>query len=320
VIAAAGLSLVEGCAFPVQIRNSTTVRRIAYITGAPVASEDDALRLGLREHGWTEGDNLAIERRYYGGSAAIAVEQVQEVLSAGAELIVTAGSIATVAASSATNGVPIVMVGVVDPVGLGIVSNLAHPGANLTGNAYQAGPLASKQLELLRDVTSGGSRVALLFNPESPGNVANAREHHAIAPALGLDLQDVPVREAAEIPAAFDALRTMKPDSMRLLSEEVFNAHKVEWLGFASTERLPAMYQQLNWVAAGGLMAYLANLEELIRRGGIQVDKILRGARPGDLPIEQPTRFEFHINRKTAESLGITIPDHVAVQVTHWIE
>jgi len=159
-----------------------------------------------------------------------------------------------------------------------------------------------------------------LWNPDSPGNAANAREHHAIAPALGLRLHDVPVRTTEDIAPAFEAIRAIRPHALRLLSEEVFNAHKPDWLDFAASERLPAMYQQLNWVAAGGLMAYLADLEDLYRRSGTPIDKILRGAKAGDLPIEQPTSFEFHVHRTTAQMLGLTIPRDVAAQVTRWFE
>ena len=210
------------------------------------------------------------------------------------------------------------MLGVVDPVGLGLVSSLARPDANLTGNTYGAPNMASKQLELLRDVAGGISRVAFLWNPESPGNRGNARDHQAAAPDLGLELLDVPVRTPAEISTVLDNIRMMKPQAMRVLSDPVFNDYKPQWLGFARSERLPAMYQQLDWVREGGLMAYVADNVELARRGAYYVDRLLRGAKPSELPIEQPTSFEFYMNAATAESLDITIQPEIAVQVTKW--
>jgi putative ABC transport system substrate-binding protein len=316
-----GLSIVGSCA-PNSVPwagGSGTTHRVGFMSGAPVAAEDKAFQAGLREHGFVEGQNVVLERRYYAGSADLATSHVAELLKLGVEVLLTGGSTATVAAKMVTSSVPIVMVGVVDPTGLGLVTNLARPEGNLTGNAYQAGPLAEKQLELLRDVAPALTRIAFLWSPESPGNVANARSHHQVAPALGLDLFDVPVRRPDEIPTAFDRIRAMKPHALRLLSETVFNQHKPEWLGFAADEHLPAMYQQLDWVTAGGLMAYLADLEDQFQRGGAYVGRLLRGARPRDLPLEQPARFEFHLNVTTAQGLGLSIPTDVAAQVTRWI-
>jgi putative ABC transport system substrate-binding protein len=296
------------------------VRRIGYMSGAYVEAEEDALQAGLRQHGWVEGESLLIERRFHGGLGRTAADQMAELLDQQVEVLMTFGSTATAAAKAATPSIPIVMVGVGDPVGLGLVSNLARPDANLTGNTYGAPNLASKQLELLRDVAPATSRIAFLWNPEAPGNQGNAREHHAVAPALGLDLQDVLVRVPEDIAPSCDIIRGIGSDALRLLSDSVFNQHKPEWLGFAASQRLPAMYQQLDWVPAGGLMAYLPDNLDLARRGGSYVDKILRGAKPGDLPIEQPTRYEFSVNSTTAQALGLNIPEPVSVQVTQWIQ
>jgi putative ABC transport system substrate-binding protein len=296
------------------------VRRLGYMTAAYVEAEQDALQEGLRQHGWIEGENLVIERRFHGGRAETGANQVAELLHLQVEVLITFGSLPTAAAKEATSSIPIVMLGVVDPVGLGLVSSLARPDANLTGNTYGTPNLASKQLELLRDVAPAVSRIAFMWNPEAPGNRGNARAHHAAALALGLDLQDVLVRTPEEIPPAFEMIRSIRPDALRLLSETVFNQYKPEWLGFAASQRLPAMYQQLEWVPAGGLMAYLPDNLDLARRGGSYVDKILRGTKPADLPIEQPTRYEFYVNRTTAQALGLTVPGEIAVQVTKWVE
>jgi putative ABC transport system substrate-binding protein len=322
-VSVAGLGLVAGCGLPLPMTTGPKVRRIGYMSGASVEAEEEAIRIEFSRHGWIEGDNLVIERRFY-RSAENAARQAAELVSQQVEVLMTAGSTATAAARAATSSIPIVMIGVVDPVGVGFVSNLARPDANLTGNAYEAGPLASKQLEILRDIAPGIapgiSRIAFLWNPQSPGNAANARSHHALAPSLGLDLHDVQVRTAEEIPRALEAIHRIGPDALRLLPEEVFNRHKSAWLGFAAEERLPAMYQQLDWVAAGGLMAYLADIVDLYRRGVAYVDRILRGAKPSSMPIEQPTVFEFQVNRTTAEALGITVPRDIALQVTKWLE
>jgi putative ABC transport system substrate-binding protein len=304
----AGLGVIGGCGLAIPSQSKPRLRRVGYMSGAAVEAEEAAILDAFRQHGWVEGDNLVLERRFYGGSAQTAANQAAELLRLDMEVLLTGGSTATAAAKAASSTVPIVMVGVGDPVGLGFVSNFGRPGANLTGNAYEAGSIASKQLELLRDISPGVSRIAFLWSPESPGNRSNARAHHEVAPVLGLD----------EIPAAFEMIMRMKPDALRFLSEEVFNRHKPEWLGFAASQRLPAMYQQLDWVAAGGLMAYLADNLDLFRRGVGYVDRILRGAKPGDLPIEQPNMFEFHVNAATAQALGMRIPTDVAAQVTRW--
>jgi putative ABC transport system substrate-binding protein len=295
------------------------VRRLGYVSGAYVEAEEEALQSGLRKYGWVEGQNLLIERRFSGDRTDVASEHMAELLhERQVELLVTAGSLATAAAKAATSSVPIVMLGVTDPVGQGLVASLARPGNNITGNTYQAPQLASKQLQLLMEVAPTVSRIAFLWNPQNPGMRATAPDHHAAARALGVELQDVLVTLPEEIEQAFETIRNNGLQALRVLSGVAFNQHKSEWLGFAARQRLPAMYQQLEWVPAGGLMVYVANNNDLIRRGGSHVDRILRGARPGDLPIEQPTTFEFYMNLTTAHELGLNIPDSIAIQVTQW--
>ena len=203
------------------------------------------------------------------------------------------------------------------PGSLGL-RRLARPETNITGNTYQAPQLASKPLQLLTEVAPMVSRIAFLWNPQTPGMIASAPDHHAAARALGVALQDVLVTVHEEIEQAFETIRNTELQALRVLSDVAFNQHKPKWLGFAASQRLPAMYQQLDWVPAGGLMVYVANNNDLIRRGGSYVDRILRGSRPGDLPIEQPTAFEFYMNLTTAQELGLNIPDSIAVQVTRW--
>jgi putative ABC transport system substrate-binding protein len=296
------------------------VRRIGFMSGAYVEAEEEALQAGLRQHGWIEGENLLIERRFYGGHAETAASQVAELLDQQVEVLMTFGSVTTAAAKEATSSIPIVMIGVGDPVGIGLVSNLAHPEANITGNTYAPPELASKQLQLLTDVAPAASRIALVWNPGVPSHPVNAAQHHAAASVLGIELHDVLVRVPEDIAPAFETIRGIDAGALRLLSDVVFNQHKPEWLGFADSQQLPAMYQQLEWVPAGGLMAYLADNMDLARRGGSYVDKILRGAKPSDLPIEQPTRFKFYMNRTVIQALGLNIPERVSVQVSQWFE
>jgi putative ABC transport system substrate-binding protein len=301
-------------------RRPHAVRRIGYMSGAYVESIQEAFQTGLREHGWIEGENLLIERRFYGDLAMTSANQVAELLDQHVEVLITFGSTATSAAKAATQSIPIVMLGVGDPVGLGLVSNLARPDANLTGNTYGApNPCIEAAGTLERRSPCYVAR-RLPVESGNPGNGGNAREHHAAAAALGLNLQDVLVRVPEDIVPSFDIIRRIGADALRLLSETVFNQHKPEWLGFAASQRLPAMYQQLDWVRAGGLMAYLPDNIDLARRGGSYVDKILRGAKPGDLPIEQPTRYEFYLNGTTAQALGLNIPEPVSIQVTGWFQ
>jgi len=316
----AALGLLGGCGLSVPMSTRSRVRRVGFMSGAYVEEEEQALQAGLREYGWIEGENLVIERRFYGGRAESAAGLMEDMLSQQVDVLMTFGSTATVAAKAATSTIPIVMIGVGDPVSIGLVSSLAHPEANLTGNTYAPPDLGSKQLQLLMDVAPISSRTAFLWNPGVPGHVPNAAQHHVAARALGMDLVDVLVRAPEDIAPAFDTIRSIGVGALRLLSDVVFNQHKPEWLGFAASQRLPGMYQQLEWIPAGGLMAYLADNLDLARRAGAYVNRILLGAKPSELPIEDPTRYELYVNHTTARTLGLTIPPHVEVQVTRWFE
>jgi putative ABC transport system substrate-binding protein len=295
----------------------TPLRRIGYLTGERwIDSDWEAFQSGLREHGWIEGENLHIEQRTHGGQADVADQMAAELVAREVELLVAAGSTAAGAAKKATSTIPVVMLGVNDPVGQGLVSNLARPDSNVTGSTFLVPHLASKQLELFKEVAPAMTRIALLWNPQNPSQRLQAPEHHLAAAGLGFEMHDVLVRTPEEIEPAFNTILEHRSEGLRVLSDPVFNQYKPRWLGFAAQHRLPAMYQQLEWVPLGGLMAYVASNTALRRRIAYYVDRILRGVQPADLPIEQPTTFEFHLNLTTAAALGLSLSEGVRLQLT----
>jgi putative ABC transport system substrate-binding protein len=295
----------------------TAIRRIGYLTGERwIDSDWEAFQSGLRELGWFEGQNLEIEQRVHGGQTDAAAQMAAELFDLGVELLVAAGSTSAGAAKRASSTTPIVMLGVTDPVGQGLVTNLARPEGNVTGSTYLVPHLASKQLELFKDVAPTVSRIAMLWNPQNPSQRVQAPEHHTAAADLGLQMHDVLVRTPDDIEPAFETILEQRSQGLRVLSDPVFNQYKPQWLGFAAQHRLPAMYQQLEWIPAGGLMAYVASNTALRRRIAYYIDRILRGASPADLPVEQPTTFEFHLNVSTAAALGLNLSESVMLQVT----
>ncbi len=277
------------------------------ITGDP---RWQAFVQGLREHGYLPGQNLFIECRWTGGQAERAPALAAELVSLTPDLIVADGySFNILAIMQATRTIPIVMVNVNDPVGKGLVASLAHPGGNLTGLTEGVGVgVVGKQLQILKEAVPKASRVAFLHSPAAVPDPARQREQEAAARALALTLQDYRVRAPEELEGTFAAMTNARAEALYVQTSAVLRVHRQRVVELVAKSRLPAMYSNRDFVEAGGLMSYWANHPANWRRVGFYVDKILKGANPGDLPVEQPTKFELLINLKTAKALGLTIP------------
>jgi len=267
-----------------------------------------AFKQGLRELGYAEGKNIVIELRDAEGKRHRLPALAAELVRLKVDIIVTGGS-GVGAAKNATSTIPIVMTFSADPVRRGYVASLAHPGGNVTGLSDFHGDLVSKRLELLKGVVPSASRVAVIFNPNSTGSKRMLKEIQAVAPALGMTVIPLAVEGADHFDRAFATIRKERPGG--LIQSVGLGRHRRRIVELAAKSRLPAIYTRDQWVAAGGLMSYGSSWPDLFRRAATYVDKILKGANPGDLPIEQPTKFELVINLKTVKQLGITIPREV---------
>ena len=272
----------------------------------------------LRELGWIEGRTIAIEYRWADGRAeryaAIAAEFVQRKV----DVIVTSGTAAG-AVKLATSVIPIVFAVAVEPLSSGLVANLARPGGNLTGLSSQTGDLGGKRLDLLREVVPGLRRLAIMGNADYSASMLEMGEVQAAARALGVEVVTLEVRRAEDFAPAFQALR-QRADALYISSESLISANRVRIVILALAERIPTIYGERMHAEAGGLMAYGANLPDLFRRSAEYVDKILRGAKPGDLPVEQPIKFDLVINLITAKALGLEVPPTLLARADEVIE
>ena len=279
-----------------------------------------ALRQGLRERGYVEGQSIAIESRWAEGNYDRLPGLAAELVRLKITVIVTYGGVATQAASRATGSIPIVMAVVQDAVSTGLVSSLAHPGGNITGTSSMSPELVAKQLQILNEVVAKLSRVALLGNPAQIGHAPQVRHAQDAARVLGVRLQVLEVREPGEIDKAFAAITTGRADAVIVLPDSMLLDHRTRIAHLATRGRLPLIAALSDHAEAGGLMAYGPSISDTFRRAATYVDKILKGARPGDLPIEQPTKFEFVINLKTAKTLGLTMPPALLERADRMIE
>ena len=280
----------------------------------------EALRGGLRGLGYVEGQNLLLEIRSAEGRPDRLPGLATEILSTQPDVLVTAGSEAILTLKRATSVVPIIMATVMDPVALGIAPSLAKPGGNLTGLAILSLELTSKRLQLLREAVPQLSRVGVLWNPDNPGNALVLKEVQTAAQALGLRWQAFAAQGPDKIAVAFEAIVGAQCNGILAIEDSVLFSHLTRIVEFASRHRLPAMYAFRQFADAGGLMSYGPNTPDSFRRAAVYVDKILRGAKPGDLPIEQPTKFELVINVKTAKALRLTIPQTLLQRADQVIE
>jgi len=319
MLAVAGFAAAVGVVLATALLDTATaqpaenVPRVGYIS--PGSSADpfrlrrfEAFRQGLRELGYVEGRNVVLEPRWAEGKYERYPALAADLVRLKVRVIVAVGGAATRAARQTTKTTPIVMSVVIDPVGSGLVSSLAHPGENVTGLTIMASDIVGKQLELLKQAAPEASRVALLWNPANPGGAAQLREAEAAARALGVRLQTIEARDPQEIDRAFGAMTRERAGALVVLPDAIFGNQRKQIADLAVKSRLPSICGIQEYGEAGGLIAYAANNTELERRAAIFVDKILKGARPADLPVEQPTKFELVINLRTAKALGLTLP------------
>jgi putative ABC transport system substrate-binding protein len=304
--AALGL-LAAPLASPAQQSPGKTAR-IGFLFFVTSPSLNEAFRQGLRELGYVEGQNIVIEYRSADGKDERLPGLAAELVRLKVDVIVAASPPATEAAKRATSTIPIVFAVSGDPVAEGLVASLARPGGNITGLATISPALVGKQLEMLKGVVPKASRLAVLQNPSNQGHLRSLRQAEGAARALGVQLQIVEGRTPSEIEAAFAAMSSQRAGGVLVLRDALFRVQRAQIVALAAKSRLPAVYGLREEAEAGGLLAYGANVAQLFRRAATYVDKILKGAKPADLPVEQPTKFELVINLKTAKALGLTIP------------
>ena len=309
----------------VEAQPAGKVYRIGYLSNSPpntleISRLHEAFRQGLRERGWVEGRNAVIEWRFAEGRMERFPDLAADLVRLKVDLIVTTGGPAARAAKQATTTIPIVAVAVSDPVGQGFVASLARPGGNVTGLATLFPELAVKRLGLLKEILPGVSRVAVLWNAANPGGVIILRGVQAAARTLGVTLQSREVRGPDDFEAAFAKMSRERHDALMILDDPLLFQYRASLVDFAAKKRLPTMHPFRESVEAGGLIAYSVNPAELNRRAAEYVDKILKGADPAELPIEQPTEFELVINLKTAKALGLTIPPSLLQRADQVIE
>jgi len=310
---ALGAILLALC-FSAEAQQAKKVPRIGFLIGTSPShnwARIEAFRQGLRELGYVEGKNIVIEYRYAEGKPDRVRELAAELVRLKVDVIVTAGALTTRAAKEATVTISIVMAQDADPVGSGFVAGLARPGGNITGLSSLAPEISGKRLELLKEIVPKLSRVAVFGTSASPGNAQSLKETELVAGALGVQLQYLDVLGPKDIDIAFRAAGKGRAEGVLVLGGSVLNSHRTQVADLAAKSRLPAVYGQLEFMDAGGLMFYGASIPEMFRRAATYVDKILKGTKPADLPVEQPTKFELMINLKTAKQIGLTIPPNV---------
>jgi len=295
--------------------------RIGYLAIRAPMSADEALLQALRELNWIEGRNIVIERRFSAGNFDRLREFAAELVRLKVDAIVAVASASTQAAKDATASIPICFVNAGDPVGQGFAMSLARPGGNVTGVSFDASPdITAKQLQLILETVPKASRVAVLWNPTSPFLRSYWSVAQAAAPALGVVLQSLEVQDASQYETAFKAIGRDRADALVVLSDSFATFHRARIAELAAEHRLPVLYGHRQYVEAGGLMSYGPSLFDVYRRAAAYVDKILKGTRPADLPVEQPTKYELVINLKTAKALGLELPPTLLARADEVIE
>jgi putative tryptophan/tyrosine transport system substrate-binding protein len=299
---------------PAQAQQLTKVPRIGYLTGASLSAmsaRTEAFRQGLRELGCVEGKTIVIEYRYGDGKTDRLNQLTAELVRLNVDVIVTGGSPATLSAKEATVTIPIVMASDADPVGSGVVASLARPGGNITGLSTLATEISGKRLELLKEIVPRLSRVAVFGTSTYPGNAQALKEMELATGAFGVKLQYLDVLDPKDIGTAFREASKGRADAVLVLASSVLFSQRTQIADLVLKSRVPAIYPGAEYVEDGGLMSYGVSVTDLYRRAATYVDKILKGAKPADLPVEQPKKFEFTINLKAAKQIGLTIPPNV---------
>jgi putative ABC transport system substrate-binding protein len=323
-VRAVGLALVAGCGrLPFEAQPAARVYRLGYIGSQSAAVNVplfEALKRGLRERGWVEGQNVVINPRFAEGQLDRLPDLASELVQLQPDAIVTNGGPATAAVANATRTIPIVFAGHGDPVGSRLVASFAHPGGNVTGVSDMAPDLAGKRLELLKLAVPAAARVGAIFNS---GDAAMAREYGetlAGAEPVGIELQNLSVRTPEDLERAYQAAVEARLDGIVVIMDALVLRSRDRLVELSTKSGVPTISGDPRFAAAGGLMAYGPNDVSQRERAAYYVDRILRGAKPADLPVEQPTKFDFVINLQTARALGLTIPPHVLAQATEVIQ
>jgi putative ABC transport system substrate-binding protein len=312
-----------GCAvgmWPLTVRaqQSSKVSLVGYLAPAPVPHLIDALLTALRQYGYVEGKNLKVEYRYGAGDALDAL--AAELVGLKPDLIVTVATSQALAAKRATTTIPVVMATAGDPLRFGVVTSLARPGGNVTGVTLYATELSAKRIELFREAVPGIKRLACLDNAKNPYGQVLWQETEPAARALGLEPILFQLQELGDLPATFREMEGKGANALNVFSDALFNSARRQIVALAAEHGLPAMYEGREFVEDGGLISYGPDIVEMTRRSAAFVDKILKGANPADLPIEQPTRFELAINAKSAKALGLSLSPILLARADEVIE
>jgi putative tryptophan/tyrosine transport system substrate-binding protein len=310
-------ALLHALCFPAAAQQPAKIPRIGFLAGATPAAYSariEAFRRGLHELGYVEGKNIVIEWRYAEGETERLPHLAAELVRLNVDVIVSGGPIPTRSAKQATVTIPIVMANDSDPVGNGFVASLARPGGNITGLSTLVPEISGKQLELLKEIVPKLARVAVLGNSTQPGTAQALKEIELASGAFGVKLQYLDVLNPKGIETAFRGASKGRADAVIVLGNPIFLSQRTQIADLAVKNRLPAIYERPEFVEDGGLMTYGVHINDMYRRAAAYVDKILKGTKPADLPVEQPKKFEFIINLKAAKQIGLTIPPNVLVR------
>jgi putative ABC transport system substrate-binding protein len=314
-----GLLLLLTCSPQAMAEQGKRSPRIGLLL-VEASSRFEAFRKGLETLGYIEGQNVELDCRLTGGKYEALHQLIIELIARRVDVIVTGGNAATQAAKNATTTIPIVFGSASDPLGSGLVVSLARPGGNVTGLSLQSRELTAKRFEILHEVISRTNRVAILFTPDSNASVMQFKETQAVAQTTHIALQPLEVRTPKEFETAFATAIRGRADALLVVQSTFTLAHKSQLATLASQHRLPTLYGSSEFVEVGGLMSYGPDALDMYRRAASYVDRILKGAKPGDLPVEQLSKFEFAVNLKTAKSLGLTLSPSVFIRVDRMIE
>ena len=313
--------LVCAASFAVQGEQAQKIHRVGFVTTGSTGSGLDLLRQGLKESGYVEGRNVVIDARFAAGRQDRLAALVDEVLAQKPDVIVVVSTRTALAAKSATSTIPVVFASVFDPVAAGLVASLARPGGNVTGSAMGVGgDFAGKWVELLKEAVPTLSHAAVLWNSANESSAQSAEAIRAAAQSLNVKLELFDAATATRLDWALKRIASGRFDGMIIAPDPYFNANRSRLVRFAASQRLPAVYFFRSFADAGGLMAYGANNAASIHASAKYVDRILKGAKPGELPVDQPTRFDLVINLKAAKALGLTIPQSLIVRADELID
>jgi len=299
------------------------IPRIGYLVSGSRSSSQyqvDGFRQGLRDHGYIEDKNIVVDYRYGEGREDLLSDFAGDLIHLKVDIIVTSSTIAAIAAKKLTATIPIVLAGTGDPVATRLVANLARPGGNVTGLSGVSPELSTKQLDLIREIVPKVSRVGVLYDPRNPVNVAAWKEIEVTDTAFRIELIRLEIRDRDDYESAFTTAARKRADALLVRREPINQTYRTRIVSLAERSKLPAIYPLSQYVEAGGLMSYGIDAADLYRRAAAYVDKILKGAKPGELPVEQPTKFEFIINLKTARQIGLSIPPNVLARADRVIK